>query len=151
MNRLYASAFLVTFLLASVDLIFACTYWHQLFGVSWSRLVQNIASGLLGKRSFEGGTQTVALGLLLHYLMMAMMVGAFYVASTRMPALNERPWQSGLLYGAVLFVVMNLIVVPLSAAPKAPIVPSWIAASIVVHLLIGVAIAHGARSVLRAT
>jgi uncharacterized membrane protein YGL010W len=33
----------------------------------------------------------------------------------------RRPWWSGLAYGVVVFLVMNYIVVPLSAAgPKAP-------------------------------
>ncbi|RDS80623.1 hypothetical protein [Dyella psychrodurans] len=148
-NRFIASAALMVFLLASADLIFACTYWHQLYAVPWSRLVQNIAAGLLGKRSFAGGAPTVVLGALLQYFMMSIMVGAYYAISTRMHVLRERPWQYGLLYGVVLFVVMNFIVLPLSAAPKGPVVPSWIVGSVVVHLIIGVSIAHGARWAVR--
>jgi hypothetical protein len=143
--RFIASAALVAFLLATVDLIFACTYWHQLYQVPWSRLVQNIASGLLGKRSFAGGTPTVALGVLLQYFMMSIMVCVYYALSMRVPTLREKPWRCGLLYGVVLYVVMNFIVVPLSAAPKGPVVTSWIIGSIVMHLIIGVSIAHGAR------
>jgi hypothetical protein len=144
MPRVLPSAAVIAFVLAIADLIFASTYWHQLYRVPVAQLVQTIASGLLGKRAFAGGTNTVLLGLLLQYLMMLMMVGAYYLLSRRLAWLNRHPWRYGLLYGVVLYIVMNGIVVPLSAAPKTPFVPSWIVGSIVVHLVIGVVIAHGA-------
>ncbi|GLQ89178.1 hypothetical protein GCM10007898_27500 [Dyella flagellata] len=138
-------AVIITLALATADLIFACTFWHELYGVPPMRLMQGIAAGLLGKRAFLGGASMAALGCLLHYLMMGVMVSTYYLASRRAAALIERPWLYGSLYGAALFVVMNLIVVPLSAAPKTPPVPSWIASSIVVHLVIGLMIALSAR------
>lgn len=139
----------VVLALASVDLLFAGTYWHTLFGVPPARTVQNIAAGLLGKRAFAGGNGTVLLGVLLHYAMMAAMVAAYYLTAERMKGLVERPWLYGTLYGVVLFVVMNLIVVPLSAMPKAPVVPSWIVSSIAMHVVIGLAIALSARRALQ--
>lgn len=143
--RMLLSAVLVTVLLASADLIFAGTFWHQLYGLAPSRLLQNIASGLLGKPAFTGGTSTVLMGALLHYVMMFMMVGAYYLVARRFTGMNNAPWRYGSLYGVLLYIVMNEIVLPLSAAPRTPFVMSWIVSSIVVHWLIGVAIAHGAR------
>lgn len=140
-RRIVLLAVFVTLALATADLLFACTFWHALYRVPPTRLMQNIAAGLLGKRAFLGGGRSMALGVLLHYAMMGAMVGVYYLASRRTAVLAERPWLYGSLYGAALFVVMNLIVVPLSAAPKAPVVPSWIASSIVVHVLIGLVIA----------
>lgn len=139
----------VILLLATADLLFACTYWYALFGVPPSRIAQNIASGLLGKRAFLGGGNTVGLGVLLHYGIMAVMVGVYYLAARRMTALVQRPWLCGVLYGAALFIVMNLVVVPLSAVPKPPVVMSWVVSSIVVHLIIGLAIALSARRAAR--
>ena len=135
----------IVLLLATVDLIFACTFWNQLYALPPSRLVQNIAAGLLGKRAFAGGVNTVLLGLLLQYAMMSVMVGVYYLLSRRYPELNRHPWRYGTVYGVLLYVVMNDIVLPLSAAPRTPYVMSWILSSIVMHWLIGVAIAHGAR------
>jgi uncharacterized membrane protein YagU involved in acid resistance len=77
--------------------------------------------------------------------MVSIMVATYYAISSRFHALRQRPWFYGLLYGAVLYVIMNYIVLPLSAAPKSPFVPSWIVCSIVVHLLFGITIAQGAR------
>jgi hypothetical protein len=148
-HQLMISVAVVTLLLATVDLLFACTYWHTLFGVPASRVVQNVAAGLLGKRAFLGGGNTVGLGVLLNYGIMAVMVGVYYAAARRMAALVQRPWMWGTLYGATLFIVMNLIVVPLSAVPKPPVVVSWIASSVVLHLIIGIAIALSARRIYR--
>lgn len=145
MNRYVLSAVVIVFLLATGDLIFACTYWHATYDVPPSRLIQNIAAGLLGKRAFAGGENTVLLGVVLQYFMISLMVGAYYVASRRIKALNAKPWVWGLLYGLVLYATMNHVVVPLSAAPKGPVIASWIILSIVVHLVIGVTVAFGAR------
>jgi hypothetical protein len=145
MNRYVLSAIAIVLLLATGDLIFACTYWHVTYDVPPSRLIQNIASGLLGKRAFAGGENTVLLGVLLQYFMISLMVGTYYVASRRIRALNTKPWTWGLTYGLVLYVTMNHVVVPLSAAPRGPVIASWIILSIVVHLVIGVTVAWGAR------
>jgi len=142
---LVISAVAVTLLLATADLLFACTYWYSKFGVPPSRIAQNIASGLLGKQAFVGGGSTAALGVLLHYAMMAAMVGVYYAASRRIVVLTQQPWLYGVLYGVLLFILMNLIVVPLSAVPKAPVVMSWIISSVVVHVIIGLVIALSAR------
>jgi hypothetical protein len=144
-GRTWQSAMVVVFLLATVDLIFACTFWHLLYAVPSSRLIQNIASGLLGKRAFVGGMNTVLLGLLLQYAMMSVMVGVYYVLSRRFSALNRHPWRYGTAYGVLLYIVMNDIVLPLSAAPKAPFVMSWVLCSVAMHWLIGVVIAQGAH------
>jgi hypothetical protein len=147
--RVLLSAVAISVLLATADLIFACTYWHQLYGLAPPRLLQNIASGLLGKPAFAGGVNTVLLGVLLQYVMMFMMVGTYYLAASRIMGLHKHPWRYGLLYGVVLYIVMNEIVLPLSAAPKTPFVMSWILSSIVMHLIIGVVTAHGARGAMR--
>jgi hypothetical protein len=136
-----SSALQLTLVLATADLLFACSYWRGLYGVPPTRVMQGIAAGLLGKRAFVGGAGTAALGGLLHYLIMGVMVGAYYAASRRMAGLSARPWLYGSLYGCSLYLVMNLIVVPLSAAPKAPLLPGWIVSSLLVHLALGWVIA----------
>jgi hypothetical protein len=143
--RMLLSVIVVTALLGTADLIFAGSYWHLLYGLAPTSLLQSIASGLLGKPAFAGGLNTASLGLLLQYAMMFMMVGAYYLVARRFAGLCRYPWRYGILYGVVLYIVMNEIVLPLSAAPKTPFVLSWILSSIVVHLIIGVVTAHSAR------
>jgi hypothetical protein len=143
-HRYWRSAAVIVFLLATADLVFACTYWHQLYALPPSRLVQNIASGLLGKQAFAGGMNTVVLGLLLQYAMMSAMVGTYYLLGRRFDGLRRHPWRYGALYGVLLYIVMNDIVLPLSEAPKTPFLMSWILSSMVMHVLIGLVSAHGA-------
>ena len=56
------------------------------------------------------------LGLLLHFVIAFGVVATYLLATRLIPALNRRPWLYGLLYGVVVYAVMNLVVVPLSAA-----------------------------------
>lgn len=140
----------VGLMLGTLDLVYACTYWKLLHGVPPSRILQGIAAGLLGARAFAGGAATAWLGALLHYAIMQAMVFAYAVASRRAALLLRRPWPCGLLYGLLLYAVMNGIVLPLSAAARAPMLPGWVIGSIVVHVaLIGLPIALAARRVSR--
>ena len=89
------------------------------FGLRGARpigILQSIASGVLGRAASQGGVRTAALGLLLHFVIASGVVATYLVATRLIPALNRRPWIYGLLYGLVVYAVMNLVVVPLSAA-----------------------------------
>ncbi len=87
-------------------------------GVAPVRVLQYIASGLLGPRSFQGGLLTAALGAFLHYVIAFSAACIFYVASRRLASLTRRPIVWGLTYGAVVYAVMNVIVLPLSAVHR---------------------------------
>jgi len=79
-----------------------------------------IASGLLGKAAFHGGGGVMVLGLVLQWVMSIIIAGIFMLAATRIPALARRWVLYGALYGVVVFIVMNFVVVPLSVAPLKP-------------------------------
>ncbi len=85
-------------------------------GISAVRLLQFVASGLIGRQSFQGGNATAALGLFLHFVIAFGATAVFYVASRKLPILRERPIAGGLIFGLCVWLVMNLIIVPLSAA-----------------------------------
>jgi uncharacterized membrane protein YagU involved in acid resistance len=78
-------------------------------------ILQSVASGLLGKASYEGGVQTGVLGTFLHYGIMACIALTYFVAARRWPRLVQHPFVWGPLFGVGVFVVMNYVVVPLSA------------------------------------
>jgi hypothetical protein len=89
------------------------------FGLRGARpvgILQSIASGALGRAAYQGGLRTAALGLLLHFVIAFGVVATYLLATRLIPTLNRRPWLYGLLYGVVVYAVMNLVVVPLSAA-----------------------------------
>jgi uncharacterized membrane protein YagU involved in acid resistance len=48
----------------------------------------------------------------------------FYVAARQVGALRRRPIVAGLAYGVVVWLVMNLVVLPLSAVRQGPFNPA---------------------------
>lgn len=110
-------------------------------GAGSIRMLQGIASGLLGARSFEGGLVTAGLGLAIHFLIAFTAAALFYFASRKFSFLVEHAIVSGLLYGIAIYVVMYWIVVPL-AIPIARHSISRDLTAIIVHMsLIGLPIA----------
>jgi uncharacterized membrane protein YagU involved in acid resistance len=82
------------------------------------RIPQTIASGVLGLQSYNGGLPTAALGILLHFVIAVGAATVYYVASRKLGILVHQAVLMGLLYGALVYFFMHLIVLPLSAAPK---------------------------------
>src|SRR3954464_7478953 len=85
-------------------------------GSTVTRLLQFIASGLIGQKAFTGGATTAALGLGLQFVIAFIVVIVFYAASRSLTFIPHHAVLSGLVYGLIVFGVMNLIVLPLSAA-----------------------------------
>jgi hypothetical protein len=109
-------------------------------------IFQYIASGLLGRAAFSGGSKTFALGLLLHFLNACIFAAIYYFASLRLPTLILRPFVWGPLYGVVVHLVMNFVVTPLSAAPKGRYPLAVMFNGVIGHaLLVGLPIALIAR------
>ncbi|MBA4182953.1 MAG: hypothetical protein H0X49_02955 [Acidobacteria bacterium] len=112
-------------------------------GGSHARMLQGIASGLLGADSFTGGTATAALGVLLHFTIAFIWTIVFYLASRKIKFLIDQPIISGVLYGVVVYLLMYYVIVPLSAAPfQMPHTPDAIARDVFIHIIcIGLPIA----------
>lgn len=134
----------------TLDILYACIFWAVKADVPPERIFQSVAAGLLGEVSFAGGSSTAALGLALHYFIALAIAVAYFLIARRWPLLWQRPWLSGAAYGLLVYIVMNFVVVPLSAAASGPKDPLWISLTVVVHaLFIGVPCALFARLALR--
>ena len=132
----------------TLDITYACVFWAIKAGVPPARIFQSVARGLLGAASFRGGAATAALGLFLHYFIATTMSVVYYFAAREWAPLHKYPLRCGAVYGLCLYVVMNYVVVPLSAAGGAsgPQNKLWVGLSILVHMfLIGVPIAYFTR------
>ena len=106
-----------TIVVGALDAIDAIVFFG-LRGVRPIRILHSIAAGLLGRSAFQGGLVTALLGPFLHFFIALTIVSVFYLASTRVRALTRHAVICGLLYGVVAYAVMNLMVVPLSAAGR---------------------------------
>ena len=106
------------------------------YGRSPARMLQGIASGVLGRRSFEGGLKTSALGLLLHFVIAFGVTIVYYAASRKLTFLVRQAVISGILYGIAVYFFMQLVVIPLSAiGSRAPFRPFQLALGLMVHIL----------------
>lgn len=76
-----------TLLAGTLDILDAFTFWGVTKAVPPERILQSIASGLLGKAAFQDGTGAAALGLLLHYFIMSVMAALYVLAARRLPVL----------------------------------------------------------------
>lgn len=124
---------------AAGDVTLAMSLWFSWTPAGVERLFQTIAVGVLGKASFDGGIGSALLGALLHVTMATTFVLVYTVASRRAPRLLERPVRNGALYGLLLYVVMNFVVMPLSRVGRSPSFehPDWIGISVLGHLVFG--------------
>ena len=129
--------------------------FNQFRGISPIRVFQYIASGLIGMKSFQLGLASVALGVLIHYTIALFWTGVFYTASRKFSILVRRPVICGLLYGVVVYLVMNFVILPLSQVPPRPAavtLPSRINAVLALLLFIGLTISLlTRRSITRAS
>jgi hypothetical protein len=88
--------------------------------------LQYVASGIMGESAFAGGLATALLGLVLDLIIITIMAGIFIFSVDRIPLLRRNVIAGSILYGVGVFIVMNFIILPLSAAPVLPPPPTWL-------------------------
>jgi hypothetical protein len=124
----------------TVDLGAACA----INGVRPGPVLRFIASGLLGS-PLPHENWVYWLGLILQWAMSILIAAIFVIAAVKMPVLLRRWPAAGIAYGAVVFVVMNFVVVPLSRAKAGPITPSFVVENLLAMILFGLIVAYFAR------
>lgn len=105
----------------------------KLQGTGPMRLLQAVASGILGPKSFTGGRGTEALGLGIHFFIAFAVSAVYYFASRELSVLNEHAVLCGLLYGIAVHLFMTFVVLPLSSL-KRPFSMKAFATQFVVHM-----------------
>jgi uncharacterized membrane protein YagU involved in acid resistance len=110
-----------------------------------------IASGVLGRASFSLGAPAACLGVILQWAMSVAIAAIYWCVTAARPRLRARWWLGGLLAGVVIFLVMNFLVMPLSAAPVtfhqviARLRPGKAAENLVAMFVFGLIVAACAR------
>ena len=138
-----------TAVVGTLDILDALVFFG-LRGARPIRILQAIAAGLLGRKAFQGGIATAALGGILHFFIAFVIVAVYFVASRRTPLLTRYAVPFGLLYGVGVYFVMNYVVIPLSAAaPGAFSMPVFINGILIHALGVGLPAALFARAAVR--
>jgi len=146
-NRFLIAALVTGIAAAAIEMIFVLPIQASL-GNSPGIVFQSIASGTMGKAAYIGGTPAILLGIFYHTLISVVAAGAYLAAATRLPFLYSRPLIGGLLCAIIAYIVMNWIVVPMSAVGYKPTTnPTMIALSFAIHVIgFGWPIAYIART-----
>ena len=97
-------------------------------------------------KSYSGGTQTAVLGVVLHFVIALSAATVYYLASRKLTFLVNRAVLYGLIYGALVYLFMHIVVLPLSAAPKGDTPFVYMALEFVEHwFCVGMPIALSVR------
>lgn len=99
-----------------VDIVYAIVS-VGMRGRSPQWVLQSVASGLLGSGAFEGGWSSAALGLAAHFVIATGAAALFVLAGSRLEILRRHWFVAGLCFGIGVYLVMNFVVLPLSAVP----------------------------------
>jgi hypothetical protein len=133
-------------LIAGVLDITAAIVIYAFRGVAPIRILQSVASGLMGPAAFTGGGKTAALGLALHFLIATTAAAVYFLASRRLPALVRNPKLWGSLYGISVWAFMSFVVLPLSSARRQPFDAEMALILVAVHIVcVGLPIAFATR------
>jgi hypothetical protein len=137
---------LVATLVAGTLDILSAFVFAGIAGITPVGVLRYVASGPFG----EAPTPTAgwaAVGLAIHFAIMACMAAAYIIVASRLPALLRHSIAAGLVYGLLLWLVMYWVVKPLRW-PEAPLPHTFsaVANQLFSHcLLVGVPIAFVAR------
>lgn len=119
MRNPHALSILKAGLLAGLlDILAAFVSFYIKTGKNPVIILKFIASGVFGNAAFSGGPEMAVLGLLFHFMIALVFAAIFFILVARILPESPAKLSTGILYGLFIWLVMNLIIVPLSAAPK---------------------------------
>lgn len=112
-------------------------------------MLRFVASGPFPQAT-DWGAAGSALGLAVHFTLMAIMVTVFVIAARSRPHLVDMPVRAGVAYGVVTYIVLDLIVVPLRFPAAWPPSTLSMTTQLFAHIvLVGLTTAFIARRYLR--
>ena len=92
---------------------FISVYLH--FGKNPLLVGNYISSAIFGRAdAYAGGTPMVIIGILFHYLIAFIFTVIFFLLHPRIYAVLKNKFIAAILYGLFVWIVMNLVVVPLT-------------------------------------
>lgn len=107
-----------------------------LAGRAPARMLQAIASGVLGPDAYAGGATTAALGLALHFFIACAAAATYFAGSRVLPSLLRRPLLYGPLFGLAVWAFMQQVVLPATFGRPSPIPPlPQLANQLAIHAL----------------
>ena|SRR3989337_2866371 len=107
-------------LVGSLDIIAALVNFYINTGKDPLIVLKYIASAMFGKSGFSDGNAMAAWGLLLHFLIAFIWTILFFLIYPKLKLLSWNRIITGILYGILIWIMMNRVIVPVSKASTGP-------------------------------
>ena len=109
--------FLIGLVAGTLDGLAAVLMYSIPTGKDPMNVFRYIASGVFGKEAFSGGVPMAIWGILFHYIIAIGWSVLFFMAYPRLSILSKNKFMVAAAYGIFVWLMMNLIVLPLSDVP----------------------------------
>lgn len=121
MGRVLSAILIGGLVAGALDIAYAFFIYGDLsYGMSPIQVLQSVAAGWIGREpAMAGGISTAVLGAITHFGIAIVMAAVFVLAAQLSSSLRKSALLWGALYGLVLYVAMNYVIAPLSAADAA--------------------------------
>jgi uncharacterized membrane protein YagU involved in acid resistance len=142
MKKSIATSIIKAGLLAGfLDIIAACTLFSIRSGNDPMIVLRFIASGALGPDAMNGGWESNLLGLLFHFIIAFGWTILFFLLYPKLSGIN---WITlGLLYGVVVWLLMNLLILPMTKIAQRPFdLSQAIIGTLILMIAIGLPISY---------
>jgi hypothetical protein len=106
-------------LVGTLDGIAAIIHFKLSGGGNPLFIAKYIASGVFGPGALNGGAGMIISGGLFHYIIAIFWTALFFLIYPRVSGVRLKKYVPGVLYGVLIWLVMNLIVLPLTCVPLA--------------------------------
>lgn len=119
-NSLAKPILLAGLVAGTLDILDAIIFYKVRSNVPPIRILQSVASGLLGRDAFAGGMKTAAIGLAIHFCIATCWAALFVLIARSVPALRRYAVAGGIVYGLIVYAIMNYLVLPQTHARPLP-------------------------------
>lgn len=125
-----------------LDSIAGILVYYIYFDLDPLQVLQFIASGIYGPTAINGGAYMVLVGFFFHFVIAYACALIYFYLYRKMVVLRNYRILSGLVFGLGIWLVMNLLILPITNIPKSPFDSGLAAIGIIWHMvLVGLPIA----------
>ncbi|WP_281321915.1 DUF1440 domain-containing protein [Flavobacterium aestivum] len=90
--------------------------------MNYSAVFKFVASGLFGKSAFAGGNEMIIYGIIIHLLIAMTFAFLYYFSFSKISFFSKNKIIGGLLFGLLVWMIMNLLVLPFTNISHSPII-----------------------------
>ncbi|HYG19295.1 MAG TPA: DUF1440 domain-containing protein [Ohtaekwangia sp.] len=116
-QSLFGAILTTGLLVGTLDIVTAMIVYN----VGPAQIFPFITSGAFGNEAFSGSFIMIFWGIVFHYFIAFAWTVVFFLMVPKVAILRKRAVLNGLLYGIVIWLVMNMIILPLSRLSQAPL------------------------------